>query len=255
LQRRRGAWYPVARVSRPYASLHPGHETWRHKVRRPDGVVVLASGGLDSAVLVGRMARLGREVLPLFVRGGLVWEAAELVALRRFLRALPRDLAARIGPVKVVRLGLADLYGRHWSTTGKGIPAWGATDDSVYLPGRNVALLTIAAVHAAMAGVPRVAIGPLHGNPFPDASPRFFRAMQRALSEGLDFPVKILAPFLAMEKEEVIQLGDGLPLELTFSCSRPRGGNPCRRCAKCRERILALARAHRPRGTKEGRAR
>src|SRR5262245_23174802 len=105
---------------------------------------------------MGQMAREGREVFPLFVRAGLVWEREELAALRRFRRALPAALRARVQPVKVVSLRLRDLYGRHWSTTGEGTPMWRASDDSVYLPGRNILLLTQAAVHAAMLGVPRV---------------------------------------------------------------------------------------------------
>jgi 7-cyano-7-deazaguanine synthase len=220
--------------------LNPGREAWRHKVRRPGAVVVLASGGLDSCVLLGDLARRGHEVFPLFVQAGLIWERAELAALRRFIKALPSDVGPRVRTLKVVPLGLPHLYGEHWSTTGRGTPLWNATDDAVYLPGRNILLLTVAAVHAAMLGVPRVAIGPLKGNPFPDASPAFFRSLQTALSRGLDFPLRLSAPFLSLGKEEVIRLGGGLPLGLTFSCSRPRAGRPCRRCAKCRERILAL---------------
>jgi len=227
-------------VPHRFAPSNPGHESWRHKVRRPDGVVVLASGGLDSCVLVAHMARKGRAVYPLFVRAGMVWENVELAALRRFLHALPAPLAGRVAGLKVVGCGLGQLYGSHWSTTGQGVPSWNATDDRVYLPGRNVMLISIAAVHAALLGVPRVALGPLQGNPFPDASRAFFSAMRRALAQGLDFPIRLEAPFLKMDKEQVIRLGEDLPLDLTFSCSRPRGGRPCRRCAKCRERILAL---------------
>jgi len=145
-----------------------------------------------------------------------------------------------VRPLEVVSLPLDDLYGAHWSTTGRAVPGWRAADNSVYLPGRNILLLSKAAVYAAMAGVPAVAIGPLGGNPFPDASPRFFRAIEKALGEGLDYPIRIETPFLKLSKEEVIRRSAGLPLHLTFSCSAPRGRRPCGGCAKCRERVLAL---------------
>src|SRR4051812_20970634 len=50
-------------------------------------LAVLVSGGLDSAVLLGRAARERPAVHPLYVRTGLAWEATELDYLRRFLEA------------------------------------------------------------------------------------------------------------------------------------------------------------------------
>jgi 7-cyano-7-deazaguanine synthase len=182
----------------------------------------------------------GREVFPLYVRSGLVWERAELHWLRRFLKALP-GTSGRVHPLKVASLPMGDLYGNHWSTTGEGIPGWRASDSSVYLPGRNVLLMAKGAVHAAMIGAPRLAIGTLKGNPFPDASSGFFRALARALAAGLDFPLRIEAPFLELRKEDLIRRFGDLPLELSFSCSSPRGLDACLRCAKCRERILAFS--------------
>ena len=239
-------------MSKAFAPRNLGRESWRHRARRPGAVVVLASGGLDSCALIGWCARAGDEVHPLFVRSGLIWEAAELAHLRRFLRALPAPLASRVRPVKVVRITMRDLYGKHWSTTGRGVPGWRAADNSVYLPGRNVVLLAQGAIHAALIGAPRVAIGPLAGNPFPDASPEFFAAMQRALATGLDYPLRIEAPFLRRTKEQIIREAADLRLDLSFSCSRPRLARgralarPCGACAKCRERILALRDAAAP---------
>ena len=226
----------------PFSAHDVGNESWRHQVRRPEGVVVLASGGVDSAVLIGWLARKRREVYPLFVKSGLVWESAEVFWLRKFLSALPPDMKERVRPLRVVSLPTGDLYGEHWSTTGEGTPEWSAPDNTVYLPGRNILLLSKAAVHAALLGVPRVALGPLAGNTFPDASPKFFKRFQRALAQGLDFPLKIETPFLGKTKRELIALGGDLPLDLTFSCSNPIGRDPCGVCAKCRERTLAFRR-------------
>ena len=54
-------------------------------------VAVLASGGVDSAVLVADHSRRGEVVQPIYIRFGLAWEAAEEQHLRRFLDSLPAD--------------------------------------------------------------------------------------------------------------------------------------------------------------------
>ena len=133
---------------------------------------------------------------------------------------------------------MRDLYPEtHWAITGRP-PAFDTPDEDVYLVGRNIVLLTKAAIHCARHGIGRLAIGPLAGNPFPDATPRFFTAMADALSLGLAHPIEVAAPFAGMTKSEVIALGLtlGVPLELTLSCMNPRDGLHCGRCSKCRER-------------------
>jgi 7-cyano-7-deazaguanine synthase len=97
-------------------------------------------------------------------------------------------------------------------------------------------------------GIARVLIGPLAGNPFPDATPQFFQAMQTALGLGLAAPILIEAPFAAMTKADVIRLGVslGVPLHLTISCMRPRAGRSCGACSKCRERVEAESRIPNP---------
>ncbi len=59
-------------------------------------LAVLASGGLDSSVMLAELARGGREVFPVYVRAGLVWERHELGALRSYIRRLKlRSIHAR----------------------------------------------------------------------------------------------------------------------------------------------------------------
>ena len=93
----------------------------------------------------------------------------------------------------------------------------------MYLIGRNLTLLAKAGVVAARADARRIALGPLAGNPFPDATPAFFAAMAEALSRGLAHAVSIATPFLALHKHQVIELGArlGVPFELTLSCMQP----------------------------------
>ena len=110
-------------------------------------------------------------------------------------------------------------------------------------------LLTKAGAVAASRKVGRIALGPLAGNPFPDATPEFFQAMGKALSLGLNHQIEIVTPFVEMEKEDVIKIGAelGVPLDLTLSCMNPVAGDAlplhCGLCSKCRERRDAFAAA------------
>jgi 7-cyano-7-deazaguanine synthase len=203
-------------------------------------VAVLFSAGLDSAVLAADAARHA-VVQPIYVRTGLAWESEELAAAERILAS--RALGPRMLPLVVLTVDMRDVYpATHWAVRGDP-PGYDTPDADVYLDGRNVILLSKAAVFMARHGIARVLIGPLACNPFPDATPEFFQAMQAALSLGLAAPIVIEAPFASLSKADVIRLGIslGVPLHLTLSCMRPRGGQSCGACSKCREREQALA--------------
>lgn len=208
--------------------------------------LVLLSGGLDSAVLAAHEAQRGR-VLPVYVSVGLAWEAAEVAMVERLLRA--PVFANRSEPLIRAEFTMRDVYpASHWAIRGVP-PAYDTPDEDVYLTGRNLVLLTKAGVVAARHGAHRIALGPLAGNPFPDARPAFFAAMAGALSLGLDHPIEIATPFLEWEKDAVIKRGVELavPLELTLSCMSPMftDGLPqhCGLCSKCRERRDAFVAA------------
>ena len=148
-------------------------------------------------------------------------------------------------PLVRLSLPIDDVYpSSHWAIRGEP-PAYDTPDEDVYLVGRNLLLLAKAAIVCARARIDRIALGPLAGNPFPDARPVFFAAMAEALSIGLDHPLVIARPFEAMHKEDVITLGAslGIPFELTLSCMNPMDGVHCNACSKCRERRQAFAAA------------
>jgi 7-cyano-7-deazaguanine synthase len=203
-------------------------------------VAVLTSGGLDSSVLLAEMARRGREVFPIYIRAGLVWERTELSLLKRFIARLKRS---NIAPLTILEAGANAAARDHWSRTGRGVPGYRAAIESNYLPGRNLSLLTTAAIFCAHRKIGELAMALLESNPFPDARPEFFRAFERTVALGVELPLKITMPFLGMEKEDVIKLGRNFPLELTLTCASPVRGRHCGRCTKCAERIDAFERS------------
>jgi 7-cyano-7-deazaguanine synthase len=194
--------------------------------------------GLDSSVLLADLARRGRNVFPLYVRAGLRWEPEELFALRKFVKSLR---GFRIAPLKILELPMTDVAANHWSVTGRGIPGYRAATASNYIVGRNLSLLVKAAIFCAYHRIGEIAMAPLDANPFPDAQPQFFRAVERAIALGVGLPVKIRVPFVGLSKAQVIRRGRGLALDFTLSCARPRGLVHCGACTKCAERRAAFA--------------
>ena len=152
---------------------------------------VLASGGLDSAILIGRLLQKYNSLQPIYVRSGHIWERAELFWLKRFLKAIRHP---RLKPLVLLSLETSDLYGTHWSVTGKKIPGAKSNDKKVYLPGKNILLITKASVFCALRKIPSLALGPLKTNPFPDARAPFFKGMERVCSSGLNQKLNILTP-------------------------------------------------------------
>jgi 7-cyano-7-deazaguanine synthase len=203
-------------------------------MKERSSICVLASGGLDSDVLLADLTRRYARVWPVYIRQGLAWEHAELYWLKKFLHL------KKIEPLTVLSVPMTDLYGAHWSTGHKPVPGARTKDEAVYLPGRNMVLSVKAAVFAAMKKVPLLALGSLDHNPFPDASPRFFKAWGKALGSGLGVRLRVMAPYRHLSKVEVIRRGKHLPLELSFSCIAPKGNTHCGRCNKCAERRRAF---------------
>ena len=201
-------------------------------------IAILASGGLDSSVLLAEEVKTA-EVYPIYVRCGLAWEEQEQAALDGFIRALKHP---RVQPVTTLFAPIRPMYGSHWSVSGE-VPGAEESDSSVFLPGRNILLIGLAAVWCSTHDVSKIAIGSLGGNPFSDATPKFFNDFASALSLGLDHSIEVEATFRSLHKCDIIRQFKHLPLTTTMSCMSPRGSKHCGQCNKCRERQVGFERA------------
>lgn len=206
-------------------------------------VGVLVSGGLDSAILLGWLLDQGCVVQPFYVQSHLYWQPAERTALAKYLASFDN---ARLRPIVEIEQSLADLYTGHWSLTGQNIPSDRSPDEAVFLPGRNALLVLKAALWCQLHDIDQLALATLVSNPFADASNEFFQALQTCLNLSHSQQVVLLRPFATFDKAHVMELGDGFPLELTFSCIAPQGLLHCGACNKCAERQAAFQLVARP---------
>jgi 7-cyano-7-deazaguanine synthase len=170
----------------------------------------------------------------------LHWELVEREYLDRFLGAIR---APSLRPLRVFDEPVRDVYGAHWSVSGEAVPGADTPDDAVFLPGRNVLLLAKPLLWCHLNDVPEIATAPLGSNPFPDATPEFYDGFAEIVSSAVNGSVRVLRPYAALHKVDVLARGRGLPLEHTFSCLRPTNGLHCGACNKCAERRAGFARA------------
>jgi len=215
-------------------------------LRSRDHVAVLTSGGVDSALLAAELASGPggpARVVPIYVRFGLIWEADEEHALRRFLAAVHPSRAEEL---MVLEAPVHTVYADHWSATGQNVPDETTPDEAVYLPGRNLLLLGPTAVWCHQQGIETIALGHLGGNPFADSTPEFFNAYAAVINRALGGELKIVQPYRGLSKIEVLRRGRDFPLGLTWSCIHPVRGFHCGRCNKCAERQKAFAAAGAP---------
>jgi len=207
---------------------------------------VLYSGGLDSATLIGYYLKKGFEVWPIFIRAGLRWEKIEHLFATKYLKALT---SPRLKKLTTLRISLENSYDKNWSKRGK-TPGTHSSDQAVYLPARNLLLISKASLFLFSHQINRIAIASLKGNPFPDGKRSYFNLLQKILSRSFKRKIKILTPFRNFGKLRVIRTNKDLPLHLTFSCLTPKGIHHCGKCNKCAERMRAFKKAGVPDRTK-----
>ncbi|MDR0986110.1 MAG: 7-cyano-7-deazaguanine synthase QueC [Ruminococcus sp.] len=214
--------------------------------------LVLLSGGVDSSTALALAARDFDEVIALSVFYGQKHErelkSAKDIAEFYGVELKTIDLNAVFADSDCSLLANSEAeipqesYAEQIKKTG------GLTPVSTYIPFRNGLFISSAAAVALSNGCEAVIYG-AHaddsaGNAYPDCSPEFYEAMNAALITGSGGGVKLLAPFINMNKTEIVKLGLklGVPYELTWSCY-VGGDEPCGVCGTCIDREKAFKNA------------
>ena len=213
--------------------------------------LVLSSGGVDSATALGMaVSKHGaKNVVALSILYGQKHDK-ELIA---------SDAVAKYYGVEHISIDVSTIFSysdcsllKH---SDKEIPKKSYAEQivktreeepvSTYVPYRNGLFLSVAASIALDFKCDIVYYG-IHsddaaGYAYPDCSDVFNNAQAKAIYEGSGRAVKLVAPFVNMNKAEVVKTGLelGVPYELTWSCYE--GGDvPCGCCGTCIDRTRAF---------------
>ncbi|MGD0566024.1 MAG: 7-cyano-7-deazaguanine synthase QueC [Candidatus Goldiibacteriota bacterium] len=123
----------------------------------------------------------------------------------------------------------ADVSKKH--SLNKDLPA-------TFVPGRNILFLTAAAALAYTKGIKNIVIGvsQVDYSGYPDCRGEFIKSMEKSLSLGMEYPLKIHTPLIKLDKKKTVLLAKKLGaldiMKHTHTCYE--GANPpCGKCPAC----------------------
>lgn len=198
--------------------------------------LLLASGGMDSTTLAYWLRARSIPFRPLFVNYGQHCATTELETLRR---VLPRSCLRSL-----VTVDVSDVYRGAPSRLIKEADLWTehVSHEDLYLPYRNILLLSIAAARVQAGGGGDVFTAFINSNHASeiDCSADFFARLSKLMKTYGGVRVKM--PFRNYSKLQVARIGIRLkaPIGETFSC-QVSSTIPCGACPNCVDRLHALA--------------
>jgi 7-cyano-7-deazaguanine synthase len=206
-------------------------------------VVLGLSGGMDSATLCVFYLNKGVEVYPVNFAYGSKHNKYEKEAAEKLVSFYNLPPIIEIELPFINQLFKSDLL-----LSGNEIPEGHYEDSNMsrtVVPGRNVIFSSIMMGYAWSIGADAIAIGAHAGDHaiYDDCRASFIKAMNLAISEGSGGRVSLEAPFIYMNKKEILELGHSfhpaVPYQLTRTCYKDQVLS-CGKCGSCQERIEAF---------------
>ncbi|MBU2952827.1 7-cyano-7-deazaguanine synthase QueC [Marinobacter sp. F3R08] len=205
-----------------------------------DTVVVIYSGGMDSYTLLHLARDRGYKVHALSFNYGQR-HVRELEYARSVCGAL--DIPHKIIDIRA----MSEVMAGSSLTSDIDVPEGHYEEDSMkatVVPNRNMILLSLATGYAVTVGADKVWYG-AHGGDhaiYPDCRPEFVEKMDAVCRVANYEAVGIEAPFMTMDKGQILAEGLrlGLDYSQTWTCYNGRT-LACGRCGSCVERLEAFA--------------
>jgi 7-cyano-7-deazaguanine synthase len=201
---------------------------------------ILISGGMDSTVALHHAAREHQIVSALSFDYGSKHNTREILCAERQCGLLGV-------PHRTISLPfINETFKSDLLQSGGEIPEGHYAEQNMkrtVVPFRNGIMLSIAAGYAESTGAQALVIAAHAGDHaiYPDCRTAFMHAMAEAIRLGTYEEIRLLAPFLSMDKAGIAQRGAELGVDFaeTYSCYNG-GALHCGRCGTCVERREAF---------------
>ena len=200
-------------------------------------VIVMLSGGIDSATTLFWALNNGYEVIALSIN--YKWRPKKEIKASRKLAELAKVSLIEV-PMPYI-MGAIDLR-----MEGFPIPSAENAPEG-FIPLKNLVFYSVGAYFAEMYGCNKIIGGHIHEDikKFSDVGENFFQNLENLIKiskHGKDLHnIEILIPFSNKTKEEVLKLAGELnvPIDLTWSCYADYD-EPCGNCSSCISRQKAM---------------
>lgn len=200
--------------------------------------IISLSGGIDSSTLLAWCIEGGIQVECVSFQYGSKHNQYENKAAEEVATYYNVPFLGIIDISNIGTFLISDLL-----KSGNEIPEGHYDDDSMkrtVVPGRNLMFISILAAIAESRKADFVGLGIHQGDHhiYPDCRESFFNSARKTVELSTDGKVVIMAPFLKIDKAEIIQWGlDYLvPYNLTRTCYKDQPLS-CGKCGSCVERL------------------
>jgi 7-cyano-7-deazaguanine synthase len=202
-------------------------------------IIHVLSGGLDSTVVLYKLLKLNHEVKCLSFNYGQRHKKELIMA----------GLTCKKLGIEHETIDLScinSLLQGSSLTSNIEVPEGHYADSNMkntVVPNRNMIMTSIAMGYAVSLDYDAISLG-VHGGDhaiYPDCRPEFIKALRNISRVANYKPIKIITPFLLVDKKEVVRQGLelGVDFNLTWTCYKGLA-EPCGKCGSCVEREEAF---------------